>query len=350
MTIATRKLFQPTTPLPLTFRRLNVSYLQKLQPRYVTTTAKLPEDPLVFGFWKVPKEVCADVCYRAIKAGYRRLDGACDYGNEVEVGEGISRAINDGICQREDLFITSKLWNTYHNPEHVPMAFNRTLSDMQLTYLDEYLVHFPISLEFVPFEFRYPPEWVNTSGKMVVVKQDMGETWHAMEKLVDTGLTKTIGISNFSSQLIRQLLSTCRIRPSTLQVELHPHNSQERLVNYALQEGMKVTAYSTFGASSYIEMGVATDKDALLQDATIAAIGANHNKSPAQVLIRWALQRNTFPLTKSSNNARIAENRNVFDFTLSDDEMKQINSLNMNRRYNDPGTFGPPRISCPIFD
>ena len=140
-----------------------------------------PSDPLVFGFWKVPKEVCADVCYQAIEAGYRRLDCACDYGNEEEVGKGIAKALQDGLCTREDLFVTSKLWNTYHSPEHVPMACQRTLRDLQLSYLDEYLIHFPISMEYVPFEKKYPPEWTNLDGKMVLVPQDMCATWKAME-------------------------------------------------------------------------------------------------------------------------------------------------------------------------
>ena len=109
-----------------------------------------PKDPLVFGFWKVPKDTCAEVCYQAIQAGYRRLDCACDYGNEVEVGKGIAKAIEDGLCKREELFVTSKLWNTYHAPEHVPLACQKSLDDLQLSYLDEYLIRFPISMEFVP--------------------------------------------------------------------------------------------------------------------------------------------------------------------------------------------------------
>jgi diketogulonate reductase-like aldo/keto reductase len=103
-----------------------------------------PSDPLVFGFWKVPTNVCADVCYNAIKCGYRRLDCACDYENEVQVDMGIAKAIQYKLCTREELFIASKLWNTYHKREHVPMALHRTLQDLQLTYLDEYLIHFPI--------------------------------------------------------------------------------------------------------------------------------------------------------------------------------------------------------------
>jgi D-xylose reductase len=311
-----------------------------------------PADPLVFGFWKVPKDVCADVCYQAIAAGYRRLDCACDYGNEEEVGKGIALALQDGLCQRADLFVTSKLWNTYHKPEHVPMALNRSLQDLQLSYLDEYLIHFPISMEFVPFEKKYPPEWTNMDGKMIVVPNDMGATWKALESLHDQGLTKTIGVCNFTAQLLRQILSTCRIRPSTLQVELHPHNSQQRLIRFAQEAGMKVTGFSTFGASSYLELDMATVSDMLIKDPTICKIASTKNKSPAQILIRWALQRNTMPLTKTTKAERMQENRAVFDFYITPSEMLQIDSLNRDRRYNDPGDFCEPGMGtfCPIYD
>lgn len=142
-----------------------------------------PRDPLVFGFWKVDKSVCEEICYQAIAAGYRRLDCACDYGNEKEVGKGIKRAIADGLCTRDELFVTSKLWNTFHDPQHVPLALGKTLSDLQLEYLDEYLIHFPISMEFVPIESKYPPEWSNMDGKMVLVQQDLMATWRALVKM-----------------------------------------------------------------------------------------------------------------------------------------------------------------------
>lgn len=312
----------------------------------------MPTDPLVFGFWKVPKDVCAEVCYQSIVSGYRRLDCACDYGNEVEVGQGIVRAIKEGVCSREDLFITSKLWNTYHKPEHVSLALKRTLEELQLSYLDEYLIHFPISMEFVPFEKKYPPEWTNLDGKMVLVPNDMGATWKAMEELVDHGLTKTIGVCNFSTQLLRQIFSTCRIRPSTLQVELHPENSQEKLIRFAHESGMKVTAFSTLAAASYIELNMATDSDVLMKQNVLTDIASSKGKTPAQVLIRWAVQRNTFPITKTCKVERMKENRNVMDFELTEEEMATINGLNRNRRYNDPGDFCEPGMGtfCPIYD
>lgn len=311
-----------------------------------------PLDPCVFGFWKVPKEICADVCYQAIKHGYRRLDCACDYGNEEEVGQGISKAIQDKVCSREDLFITGKLWNTFHSPEHVPLACQRTLNDLQLSYLDEYLIHFPISMEYVPFDKKYPPEWFNLEGKMVLVPNDLCATWKAMEGLVDNGMTKTIGVCNFSTQLLRQILSTCKIRPSTLQIELHPHNSQQKLVRFAHENGMNVTAFSTFGSASYVELNMATDGDSLMSNPAIVAIGKAKGKTPAQVLIRWALQRNTFPLTKTTQVERMKENRDVLGFELTDNEMVTIDALNMNHRYNDPGVFCESVMGtfCPIYE
>jgi D-xylose reductase len=311
-----------------------------------------PADPLVFGFWKVDKTICAQVCCDAIAAGYRRLDCACDYGNEEQVGTGIAKAIQDGLCRRGDLFVTSKLWNTYHHPDHVPMALERTLKDLQLSYVDEYLIHFPISTKFVPFEAKYPPEWTNMDGKMVVVPNDMNATWKAMEQLVDQGLCRTIGVCNFSTQLLRQILSVCRIRPATLQVELHPHNAQPNLIRFARDAGMRVTAFSVLGASSYLELGMAGDGDVLVKDATIVSIARTKEKSPAQILLRWALQRNTLPLCKTITKERMGENRNLFDFYLTPAEMAQINALNKNRRYNDPGAFCEPGMGtfCPIYE
>ena len=173
-----------------------------------------------------------------------------------------------------------------------------------------------------------------------------------MEDLVNVGKAKTIGVCNFSTQLLRQILSICKIRPSTLQVELHPHNSQEKLIRFAFENDMHVTAFSTFGSASYVELNMATAKDSLMTDPTVVAIGEAKKKTPAQVLIRWALQRNTFPLTKTTKKERMEENRQVLDFELTSDEMDQLNGLNKNYRYNDPGVFCEAAMNtfCPSYE
>lgn len=300
-------------------------------------SARSISDPTTFGLWRLddPEETV----YNAIKNGYRRLDSACDYGNEEATGRGIRRAIEEGICARDDLFITTKLWNTYHDPQHVPLAMDKSLKDLGLDYVDEYLIHFPLSMEFVPFEDKYPPEWVNLDGNMVIVCNDINKTWQAMEALVHAGKAQNIGLCNFTSQHIRQVLSIAKIRPSTLQIESHPHHSQDKLIRLAHEQGMRVSVFSPMGATSYLSLDMATKDDVLFENEVIAGLAKRHNKSPAQIMLRWAIQRNTLPISKSSSAGRMQENRNLHDFYLSNDDMSKIGTLNKNRRYNDPGDF-----------
>lgn len=210
------------------------------------------------GTWKIPPSVTSELVYESIREGIRAFDCACDYGNEQEVGKGIRRALEEGICSRQDLVITSKLWNTYHAKEHVEEAIRKTLLDLQLEYLDLYLIHFPISLRYVPMNVRYPPEWIYDPQAPIptieVVPVPIRETWEAMESLVDLGLTKHIGLSNFNVQTIADILSYARIPPSVLQVELHPYLQQQPLIDYCHAHQIQVTAYSPLGSSSYIEL------------------------------------------------------------------------------------------------
>jgi len=307
-------------------------------------------DPTTFGFWRLDNP--EEIAYNAIKNGYRRLDSACDYGNEKETGKGIRRALEEGICKREDLYITSKLWNTYHDPKHVLKAIEKSLDDLKLEYLDEYLIHFPISLEFVPFDKKYPPEWTNLEGKMVSIPNDINATWKAMEKLVDVGKTRFIGLSNFNCQHIRQVLSIARIRPTSLQIECHPHLSQKKLIRFAREARIRVSVFSPLGASSYIGLDMSTENDILFHNELVKNIAKKYNKTPAQIMIRWALQRNTLPISKSSTPERMQENRAMFDFYLHKEDVEVIDSLNLNRRYNDPGVFCEDAFGtfCPIYE
>ncbi|HTU25470.1 MAG TPA: aldo/keto reductase, partial [Pirellulales bacterium] len=186
----------------------------------LSSGAALPSVGL--GLWKVAGADTAEMVGKAVQAGYRHFDCACDYGNEAEVGTGLQRAIGAGWCRREELWITSKLWTTFHRPEHVRLAVERSLRDLRLDYLDLYLVHFPIALEFVPPEKRYPPGWFADPDapdpRMKFAAVPLVETWGAMEGLVDAGLVKHLGVCNYNCALLRDLLNGCRIRPEVLQV------------------------------------------------------------------------------------------------------------------------------------
>jgi D-xylose reductase len=308
--------------------------------------------PVGFGLWKIAKEDCAEAVYQAIKAGYRHLDSACDYGNEKEVGDGIKRAIEDGLCTREDLWVTSKLWNTYHRPAHVQVALERSLADLQLDYLDLYLIHFPIAQAFVPFEERYPPEWLSDNGKMEIEPVPLFETWKAMESVCDLGLARQIGVCNYNSGLLHDLMSYARIKPAMLQIESHPYLTQTRLIRLAKQYGLSVTAFSPLGALSYLELDMASKNESVLEQAVVKKAAERLGKTPAQVVLRWGVQRGNAIIPKTTNPKRLVENLSIFDFVLSDDEMQAIDDLNCNRRFNDPGHFCESAFNRfhPIYD
>ncbi|KAJ2440227.1 D-xylose reductase [Coemansia sp. RSA 2424] len=300
------------------------------------------------GMWKVSRDTTSEQVYQAIKAGYRLFDCACDYGNEPQVGAGISRAISDGLVTRGDLFITSKLWCTYHRREHVEPALQRTLNDLNLDYVDLYLVHFPIALKYVPMDQRYPPEWsFEVGGPVVPDNVPYQETWQAMEAVYDTGMAKNIGISNMPGALIYDVLSYARIKPAVLQIEVHPYLVREQLVALAHKEGIAVTAYSSFGDTSYHEINMAP-RDAeftpLLKHNVIAGIAAKHGKSPAQVLLRWAVERGCAVIPKSSNPVRLRENLDLFGFALSAEDVQKISALDRNLRINDPANYAQRAI------
>lgn len=296
-----------------------------------------------FGFWKVANEQAAATAYSVIQKGYRHLDNASDYGNEAEVGQGISRALSDGLCKREELWITSKLWNTNHRPEHVELAARRSLADLQVDYLDLYLIHFPISLKHVPFESRYPAGWVldpeAESPKMEYDPVPIIETWRAMEELVEKGLVKNIGISNFNIALIRDLLTQCSTRPFALQIESHPYLTQEKMLQFCRDESIHVTAFSPLGAPSYIPLGMAQESDSVLTNAVIRRIADVHQRTPAQIVLKWGCQRGTSVIPKSGTPSRQTENLNLDGFELTDAQMNEISGLNQNKRFNDPGDF-----------
>ncbi len=310
-------------------------------------TLKLHNGELIpalgLGMWKVDTAEAPNVVQQAIGCGYRHFDCACDYGNEGQIGAGLRQALDDGSCRREDLWITSKLWNTYHRRKHVRQAAEKSLRDLQLDYLDLYLIHFPIALRNVGIEDRYPPGWFfDPSAEHPQMEADqvpISETWGAMEELVQAGLVRNIGVCNFGCSLLRDLLSYAAIQPSVLQVESHPYLVQEKLLRYCHEQNIIYTAFSPLGAQSYFELGMAEPQDSLLQLPLVRELAARHGKTAAQILLRWGVQRRTVVVPKTSQEQRLHENQDIFDFALTDDEMTSISGLDRHQRFNDPGVF-----------
>jgi D-xylose reductase len=297
-----------------------------------------------------------DIVREAVRVGYRHFDCACDYGNEREVGAGLTAAMRGGLCRRDDLWITSKLWNTYHERKHVRAACERSLRDLGLDVLDLYLVHFPIALAYVPFDVRYPPEWFFDPNApqpaMKPIDVPYAETWGAMEELQRAGLVKRIGVCNLNISMLRELLLGCSIRPVVHQMEMHPYLSQPRQLRFCREENIAVTSFSPLGAPSYLPLGMATPDENVLSDPTIVALGGRHRKTPAQIVMRWGVQRGCAVIPKTQTSTRLAENLSLFDFELSGEEMQAIDRLDRGRRFNDPGHFAEKAFNTffPIFD
>ena len=290
------------------------------------------------GTWKsLPDKVGQAVEYALSECGYCHVDCAACYRNEKEIGQAFKKVFESGIRKREDVFITSKLWNSEHSKNDVKKACETTLKDLNLEYLDLYLMHWGMA---IPHNETSPrgrmTEQLDEKGVLVTEKISIRETWEAMENLVEEGLVKAIGVANFTAPMLLDLLSYAKIKPAMDQIELHIYLQQPELVEFCKSNNLAVTAYSPLGSSgNYKEKGFPI----LLEDENIIKIARDHKKSPAQVLIRWGIQRGTVIIPKSVTPERIKENIEVFDFELSEAEMKIIAGLNRNLRFVNPYTW-----------
>ena len=306
--------------------------IQEITMKYFTLSGGDEMPKLGLGTWKADDGAAYEAIREAIRIGYRHFDCAARYNNEAEIGQALADAMQDGDVKREDLWITSKLWNNAHQSALVKPNLAQTLRDLRLDYLDLYLIHWPIALK--P-DVVFPSK---AEDMLSLAEVPIKETWQAMEKCVEEGLTKYIGVSNFSVKKIADILSYCLIRPAINQVEGHPFLQQNDLLEYCQQEHIVLTAYSPLGSRDRPARLIHEDEPIPLEHPVILALAEEYGVSAAQILIAWAVCRGTAVIPKSANPKRLAENFRAGDLELACDAMDKIKALDINYRYVD-GTF-----------
>ncbi|PAV88806.1 hypothetical protein WR25_12069 isoform B [Diploscapter pachys] len=250
----------------------------------------------------------------AIKQGYRMIDCAFLYGNQEQIGKAINKVIKEGLVQRKDLFIVTKLWNNFHAFERAKQHIMDNLKQLQLDYVDLMLIHWPTSFDGKIGDPNTPPDHL--------------ETWKALEWAHKIGKVKSLGLANFNHKQIDHVLSGAKIKPVVLEAEMHPYYQQKKMKDYLKKNGMALIAYSPLAnPGQNAERGFN-----VLTDPAISKIAKRHKKSNAQVTLRYAVQQNVAVIPKSSSPKRLAENMALFDFQLSDEEMKQMASLDRKKK------------------
>jgi alcohol dehydrogenase (NADP+) len=272
----------------------------------------------------------------ALRLGYRHIDCAAIYGNEAEIGAALREALRDGVVRREELWITSKLWNSAHAPGDVGPALQQTLKDLQLDHLDLYLIHWPVVL-------RRGVAMPATADDLIPLEAlPIAETWPALEAAVDQGLCRHIGVSNFGIARLKTLLEQARIRPVMNQIELHPYLQQREMLAFGAAHGVQLTAFSPLGSQARPAALTAADEPVLLRDPVIGAIAERRGLTPAQVVLRWGVQRGTTVIPKSVHPARLAENLAAGAAELAEEDMRAIAALERGRRYVDGSVWVKP--------
>lgn len=281
---------------------------------------------LGLGTWKSDPGEVYEAVRTAIKLGYRHIDCAALYGNEPEIGQAFADAFKERDVKREELWITSKLWNNVHKKNAVRPALEQTLKDLQLDYLDLYLIHWPVVLKD---DVVFPS---SEDDFLSLDEVPITETWSAMEACSEAGLTKHIGVSNFSIKKIKSLLEACGVRPAVNQIELHPFLQQNEMLEFCNDENIVLTAYSPLGSTDRPPQFKGPNEPNLFENPTINAMAESKGVSTAQILIRWAIQRGTSVIPKSVNPGRMKQNLDAASLELSDEEMMKIAKLDFNGR------------------
>ncbi|MEU1053854.1 aldo/keto reductase [Streptomyces sp. NPDC005876] len=272
----------------------------QVPPIVLNNGVEMPQ--LGFGVWQVPDDEAEKAVATALESGYRSIDTAAIYGNE----KGTGRAIAAAGVPREDLFVTTKLWNAEQGYDSTLRAFDASLEKLGLEYVDLYLIHWPL-----PARDRYV------------------DTYKAFERLLADGRARAIGVSNFLPEHLERLAGETSVVPAVNQIELHPHLQQQAAREYHAEHGIATEAWSPLGSGKGI-----------LEVPAIVAIGRKHGRTPAQIVLRWHLQLGNIVIPKSVTPSRIKENIEVFDFRLDDEDLAAISALNEDRRTGpDPASF-----------
>jgi alcohol dehydrogenase (NADP+) len=263
----------------------------------------------------------------ALEAGFRHFDCAERYRNEREVGQALNEGLDGGGIKREDIFVTTKVWNTNHRPERVEPAFEGSLERLGVDYLDLYLIHTPFA--FQPGDEQDPRD---QDGNVIYDRDvTLADTWKAMESLVDHGRCRAIGLSDISLEKLVPIYEAARIKPAVVQVESHPHLPETELLEFCKEKGIVLLAFAPLGHGA---------RPGPLEDPVILAIAARVGKTPAQVLLAWAVQRGTALLTTPKSAERAREN---FDISaLPEDALDEINRIQTRQRLNDVVNTGSP--------
>lgn len=273
------------------------------------------------GTWLSKPNEVYNAIITAIKAGYRHIDCAYIYKNEKEIGDALQFAFKNGLVKREELFITSKLWNNSHEMAQIEPAIKQTLKDLQLDYLDLYLMHWPIA-------FKWEFEQVKSVENLASLKDiPLEETWLGMAELKKNGLTKHIGVSNFSQKKLQHLIDTTQIVPENNQIEIHPYFQQKKLRSYCTQNNIVVTAYSPLGSRHLTK-----SENGISENLIIKNMAERYNCTPAQVILAWGMAQGISIIPKSTNTDRIYENYNAVNVHLRPEDIDAINMVDENNR------------------